>query len=89
MLTKIQECVGRDLPRNSQVSKLVNEGALDTILGAGSNPVLTTKNKFMREALKVIFLFKKPTWDDYRLPYILLGIIGWLEIISIVIVIIN
>jgi hypothetical protein len=43
----------------------------------------------MREALKVIFLFKKPTWDDYRLPYILLGIIGWLEIISIVIVIIN
>jgi hypothetical protein len=37
----------------------------------------------MREALKVIFLFKKPTWDDYRLPYIFMGIIGWLEVISI------
>jgi hypothetical protein len=39
----------------------------------------------MKETLKVIFLFKKPTWDDYRLPYIIFGIVGWLEIISIVI----
>jgi hypothetical protein len=51
--------------------------------------LIKLKIKVMKEALKVIFLFKKPTWDDYRLPYILLGIIGWLEIISIVIVIIN
>jgi|688.fasta_scaffold181729_3 hypothetical protein len=35
----------------------------------------------MIEALKVIFLFKKPKWDDFRLPYILFGIIGWLEIV--------
>jgi hypothetical protein len=39
----------------------------------------------MKEALEVIFLFKKPTWDDYRWPYIFCGIIGWLEVISIVI----
>jgi preprotein translocase subunit Sss1 len=39
----------------------------------------------MKEALKVILLFKKPTWDDYRLPYIFFGIIGWSLIISIVI----
>jgi hypothetical protein len=39
----------------------------------------------MKEALKVILLFKKPTWDDFRLPYIFFGIIGWLEVISIVI----
>ncbi len=39
----------------------------------------------MIEALKVIFLFEKPKWDDYRLPYIFFGIFGWLEIISIII----
>jgi hypothetical protein len=39
----------------------------------------------MIEALKVIFLFKKPTRDDFRWPYIFFGIIGWLEIIAIVI----
>ena len=39
----------------------------------------------MMEALKVIFLFKKPKWDDYRMPYIFFGIIGWLEILSITI----
>ena len=39
----------------------------------------------MKEALKIIFLFKKPTWDDYRLPYILFGIIAWLEIISLLV----
>jgi hypothetical protein len=38
----------------------------------------------MIEALKIIFLFKKPSWDDYRIPYIFIGIIGWLEIISII-----
>lgn len=39
----------------------------------------------MLEALKVIFLFKKPKWDDYRLPYIFFGIIGWLEILLIMV----
>jgi hypothetical protein len=39
----------------------------------------------MKEVLKIIFLFKKPTWDDFRLPYIFFGIIAWLEIIAIVI----
>jgi hypothetical protein len=43
----------------------------------------------MKEVLKIIFFFKKPTWDDYRLPYIFLGIIGWLEVIAIVIGIIK
>jgi hypothetical protein len=41
----------------------------------------------MAEALKVIFLFKKPAWDDFRLPYIFFGVIGWLEIISLLILI--
>lgn len=39
----------------------------------------------MTKALKVIFLFQKPSWDDYRFPYIVFGIIGWLEIISLLI----
>jgi hypothetical protein len=39
----------------------------------------------MLEALKVILLFKKPTWDDFRLLYIFFGVIGWLEIISLLI----
>jgi hypothetical protein len=39
----------------------------------------------MIEALKVLLLFKKPTWDDFRLPYIFFGIIAWLVIVSIVI----
>ena len=36
----------------------------------------------MIEALKVIFLFKKPKWDDFRLPYIFISVIGWLEIVA-------
>ena len=56
----------------------------------GSNPVLTTKkNKVMKEALKIIFLFKKPTHDDFRLPYTIFGIIGWLEVVSILIALIK
>lgn len=43
----------------------------------------------MKEALKVIFLFNKPKWDDYRFPYIFFGIIGWLEIISLFIALIK
>ncbi len=43
------------------------------------------KKEIMIEALKVILLFKKPDWDDFRLPYIFIGVIGWLEIIAIVI----
>jgi len=39
----------------------------------------------MIEALKVLLLFKKPTWDDFRFPYIFFGIIAWLEIVVIVI----
>ena len=39
----------------------------------------------MIEALKVIYLFKKPKWDDFRLPYIFFGIIVWLEIVVFVI----
>jgi hypothetical protein len=39
----------------------------------------------MIEALKIIFLFQKPSWDDYRLPWILFGIIAWLEIIALLI----
>jgi hypothetical protein len=40
----------------------------------------------MIEALKVILLFKKPTWDDFRLPYIAVGVLAWLELISLLIV---
>jgi hypothetical protein len=43
----------------------------------------------MKEALKIIFLFKKPTWDDYRLPYVIFVVIGWLEIISILVLILK
>jgi hypothetical protein len=39
----------------------------------------------MIKALKIVFLFEKPDWNDYRLPYIFFGILGWLEIISILI----
>lgn len=39
----------------------------------------------MRKALKVIFLFQKPEWDDYRFPYYFFGIIAWLEVISLII----
>jgi hypothetical protein len=39
----------------------------------------------MTQALKIVFLFEKPNWDDYRIPYIIFGIIGWLEVISILI----
>lgn len=38
----------------------------------------------MIEALKIIFFFEKPSWDDFRFPYIFFGIIGWLEIIAII-----
>ena len=43
----------------------------------------------MIKALKVIFLFEQPTWDDFRLPYIFCGVIGWLEIIAILIALIK
>jgi hypothetical protein len=43
----------------------------------------------MKEALKIIFLFKKPTHDDFRLPYTIFGIIGWLEVVSILIALIK
>lgn len=42
----------------------------------------------MVEALKVIFLFKKPKGDDFRVPYIFFGIIAWVEIISFIIALI-
>lgn len=43
----------------------------------------------MLKALKIIFLFQKPDWDDYRVPYVFFGIIGWLEIISLLITILK
>ncbi len=43
------------------------------------------KKEIMIEALKVILLFKKPKWDDFRLPYIFIGVIGWLEIVAFVV----
>lgn len=39
----------------------------------------------MVKALKIILLFQKQDWDDYRFPYIFFGIIAWLEIISLLI----
>lgn len=38
----------------------------------------------MIQALKIIFLFERPTWNDYRFPYIFLGIIAWLELIGLI-----
>jgi hypothetical protein len=38
----------------------------------------------MKETLKILLLFKKPGWEDYRLPYIIMGIFAWLEIILMV-----
>lgn len=43
----------------------------------------------MKEALKVIFLFKKPMWDDFRLPYIFFSAVGWSVIITLLIALIN
>lgn len=43
----------------------------------------------MIKALKIIFLFQKLDGDDQRLPYIIFGTIGWLEIISILITLIR
>jgi hypothetical protein len=43
----------------------------------------------MAKALKIIFLFQKPDWDDHRAPYIFFGLIGWAEVISVVIGIIE
>lgn len=43
----------------------------------------------MIKALKIIFFFQKPDGDNQRLPYIIFGIIGWLEIISILITLIK
>lgn len=43
----------------------------------------------MIKALKIIFFFQKPDGDNQRLPYIIFGIIGWLEIISILITLIR
>ena len=57
----------------------------EPVWDTGSNPVLTAKIKVMKEALKIIFLFKKPTWDDSRFVYIFFGIVGWLEVISILV----
>jgi len=43
----------------------------------------------MIKALKIIFLFQKPDWDDFRAPYIFLGLIGWAEVFSVIIGIIK
>ncbi len=40
----------------------------------------------MKEALQVVFLFKKPSWDYYaRWPYIAFGIVAWTEVILVLI----
>ena len=43
------------------------------------------------KALTDILLFKKITWDPRgdinRIPYIIMGIIAWLEIISVILII--
>lgn len=39
----------------------------------------------MIKALKIILLFQKPHWDDYRFPYVFFGIIAWLEIVALTI----
>ena len=39
----------------------------------------------MLKAIKIILLFQKPDWNDYRFPYIFFGILAWLEIISLLI----
>jgi hypothetical protein len=43
----------------------------------------------MAKALKIIFLFQKPDWDDYRAPYIFFSLLAWAEVISVVIGIIK
>jgi hypothetical protein len=34
----------------------------------------------LKTALKIIFLFKKPDWDDFRTPYIVAGVVAWLDV---------
>jgi hypothetical protein len=43
----------------------------------------------MIKALKIIFLFQKPDWDDYRAPYIFFSLLAWAEVISVAIGIIK
>ena len=43
----------------------------------------------MEEALKIIYLFKKPYWDDNRWPYILFSIVTWMVTLSAVSLIFN
>ena len=37
----------------------------------------------MIKALKIIFLFQKPDWDDHRAPYIFFSLLAWAEVVSI------
>ena len=39
----------------------------------------------MNKALKIIFLFQKPDWDDFRAPYIFFSLLAWAEVISVAI----
>jgi hypothetical protein len=43
----------------------------------------------MIKALKIIFLFQKPDWDDSRAPYIFFSLLAWAEVISVAIGIIK
>jgi len=43
----------------------------------------------MIKALKIIFLFQKPDWDDHRSPYIFFSLLAWAEVISIILGIIK
>jgi hypothetical protein len=39
----------------------------------------------MIKALKIIFLFQKPDWDDHRAPYIFFSLLAWAEVVSVAI----
>lgn len=43
------------------------------------------------KALTDILLFKKITWDEFgtinRIPYIIMGTIAWMEIVSIILIV--
>lgn len=47
----------------------------------------------MKRLLKDLLLFRKITWDEYgeinRIPYMILGIIAWIEIISLVLIVVD
>lgn len=43
----------------------------------------------MKEAFKILFLFKKPSWDYFRPPYIFFSTFIWAEIIAVLLIILT